>query len=128
MPKVTITLSEEIWKWWKDNPWINLSQLAERELNRIRTLEERVLGTCPKCGNLFDELYQHPHKGGNRVIELRLVFHFNRGTISLQHMIVIRIYLVSIHMRFFVILPICHYIFSKAIYMRSNCTNTINKS
>ena len=40
MKKVTITLSEDIWKWWKDNPWINLSQLAER-----------VLGTCPKCGN-----------------------------------------------------------------------------
>lgn len=51
MKKVTITLSEEIWKWWKDNSWINLSQLAERELNRIRTLEERVLGTCPECGN-----------------------------------------------------------------------------
>lgn len=51
MKKVTITLSEEAWTWWKDNPWINLSQLAERELNRIKALEERVLGTCPKCGN-----------------------------------------------------------------------------
>ena len=51
MKKVTITLSEEAWKWWKDNPWINLSQLAERELNRIRALEERVQGTCPKCSN-----------------------------------------------------------------------------
>jgi tRNA(Ile2) C34 agmatinyltransferase TiaS len=51
MPKVTITLSKEIWEWWKKNPWINLSQLAERELLRIRTLEERVLGTCPRCGS-----------------------------------------------------------------------------
>ena len=51
MKKVTITLSDESWKWWKDNPWINLSQLAERELNRIKALEERVLGTCPECGN-----------------------------------------------------------------------------
>ena len=50
MKKVTITISDEIWKWWKDNPWINLSQLAERELSRIRALEERVLGTCPECG------------------------------------------------------------------------------
>jgi tRNA(Ile2) C34 agmatinyltransferase TiaS len=51
MPKVTITLGEDIWKWWKKNPWINLSQLAERELKRIRMLEERVLGNCPKCAN-----------------------------------------------------------------------------
>ena len=52
MKKVTITLNEEIWQWWKDNPWINLSQLAERELNRLKILEERVLGNCPKCGNI----------------------------------------------------------------------------
>jgi ribosomal protein S27AE len=51
MRKVTITLSDDAWKWWKDNTWINLSQLAERELNRLRMLEERVLGTCPKCGS-----------------------------------------------------------------------------
>ena len=51
MKKVTITLSDEAWKWWKDNAWINLSQLAERELNRLRMLEERVLGNCPECGN-----------------------------------------------------------------------------
>lgn len=50
MPKVTIALSENIWKWWKDDPWINLSQLVERELKRIKYLEERTLGTCPKCG------------------------------------------------------------------------------
>lgn len=51
MKKVTITLSDTIWSWWKNNPWINLSQLAERELNRIKMLEERVLGTCPECGS-----------------------------------------------------------------------------
>ena len=51
MKKVTITLDEKVWDWWKKNSWINLSQLAERELKRIRTLEERVLGTCPKCGS-----------------------------------------------------------------------------
>ena len=51
MKKVTITISDETWKWWKDNSWINLSQLAEKELNRLRMLEERVLGTCPKCGS-----------------------------------------------------------------------------
>ena len=51
MKKVTITLNEEVWKWWKDNTWINLSQLAERELLRLKALEERVLGTCPKCGS-----------------------------------------------------------------------------
>lgn len=50
MKKVTITLSDEVWQWWKDNSWINLSQLAEKELNRIRALEERVLGICPECG------------------------------------------------------------------------------
>jgi len=49
--RVTITLDDDIWKWWKKNPWINLSQLADRELRRIRALEERVLGTCPECGN-----------------------------------------------------------------------------
>ena len=49
--EVTITISDEIWKWWKKNPWINLSQLTERELMRLRILEERVLGTCPKCGS-----------------------------------------------------------------------------
>jgi len=51
MPKVTITLSDEIWQWWKDNSWINLSQLAEKELTRLRALEERVLGVCPTCGS-----------------------------------------------------------------------------
>ena len=51
MKKVTITLNDETWKWWKENLWINLSQLTERELNRLKALEERVLGTCPKCGN-----------------------------------------------------------------------------
>ena len=50
MPKVTITLSDEMWGWWKENGWINLSQLAEKELKRLRTLEERVIGNCPKCG------------------------------------------------------------------------------
>lgn len=49
MKKVTITLSDEVWQWWKDNSWINLSQLAEKELCRIRELEDRVLGTCPEC-------------------------------------------------------------------------------
>jgi tRNA(Ile2) C34 agmatinyltransferase TiaS len=51
MKKVTITIDDDVWKWWKKNPWINLSQLAERELRRIRELEERELGVCPKCGN-----------------------------------------------------------------------------
>jgi len=51
MKKVTITLNDDIWNWWKKNPWINLSQLTERELHRIRSLEERTLGICPKCGN-----------------------------------------------------------------------------
>jgi len=51
MKKVTITLNDDVWKWWKKNSWINLSQLSERELIRLRTLEERVLGTCPKCGS-----------------------------------------------------------------------------
>ena len=35
MKKVTITLNKNIWQWWKDNAWINLSQLAERELTRL---------------------------------------------------------------------------------------------
>jgi ribosomal protein S27AE len=51
MPKVNITLSQEIWEWWKANQWINLSQLAEKELWRLRRLHERSLGNCPKCGN-----------------------------------------------------------------------------
>ena len=51
MKKVTITLNDDIWQWWKDNSWINLSQLTERELTRLKILEERVLGNCPKCGN-----------------------------------------------------------------------------
>ncbi|UCF07247.1 MAG: hypothetical protein JSW28_06225 [Thermoplasmata archaeon] len=51
MPKVSITLSEEMWQWWQANKWINLSQLAERELKRLRILEERSLGNCPSCGN-----------------------------------------------------------------------------
>ena len=51
MKKVTITLNDKIWKWWKKNPWINLSQLAEKELKRLKSLEERVLGTCPNCGS-----------------------------------------------------------------------------
>jgi len=51
MKKVTITISDDVWDWWKKNPWINLSQLTERELQRIRALEERVLGTCPECGS-----------------------------------------------------------------------------
>jgi hypothetical protein len=51
MPKVSITLSEDMWEWWQANKWINLSQLAERELRRLRTLEERNLGNCPSCGN-----------------------------------------------------------------------------
>ena len=50
MPKVTISLSDDIWVWWKDNAWINLSQLTERELRRLKTLEERVHGNCPRCG------------------------------------------------------------------------------
>jgi ribosomal protein S27AE len=52
MKKVTITLNDDIWQWWKDNAWINLSQLAERELTRLKILEERVLGNCPKCSNV----------------------------------------------------------------------------
>lgn len=51
MKKVTITLDDNIWKWWKKNPWINLSQLTEKELRRLKALEERVLGTCPQCGS-----------------------------------------------------------------------------
>jgi tRNA(Ile2) C34 agmatinyltransferase TiaS len=52
MKKVTITLNDKIWKWWKNNSWINLSQLTERELKRLKNLEERVLGNCPKCGGV----------------------------------------------------------------------------
>lgn len=55
MKKVTITIDDDIWEWWKDNTWINLSQLAERELKRLKALEERVLGTCPDCGS--EKLY-----------------------------------------------------------------------
>ncbi len=58
MPKVNITLTQDIWKWWKDNRWINLSKLLEKELWRLRRAEEihegaRVLGmgNCSKCGN-----------------------------------------------------------------------------
>jgi len=51
MKKVTITINDDIWEWWKNNAWINLSQLAEKELKRLKMLEERVLGTCPECGN-----------------------------------------------------------------------------
>ena len=51
MPTVTITFSDEAWTWWKENGWINLSQLAEKELRRLKNLEERVLGNCPKCGS-----------------------------------------------------------------------------
>jgi len=51
MKKVTITLNDEVWDWWKKNSWINLSQLAEKELKRLRALEERVLGICPECGS-----------------------------------------------------------------------------
>jgi ribosomal protein S27AE len=51
MKKVTITLNDDIWEWWKNNSWINLSQLAEKELKRLKILEERVLGTCPECGS-----------------------------------------------------------------------------
>ena len=58
MPKVNITLNQDIWQWWKANRWINLSQLMEKELWRIRRIEEihqgaRDIGmdSCPKCGN-----------------------------------------------------------------------------
>jgi len=58
MPKVNITLDQEIWHWWKANRWINLSKLLEKELWRIRRMEEihrgtmdQGLGNCPKCGN-----------------------------------------------------------------------------
>ncbi|MDP6155179.1 MAG: hypothetical protein QGH39_07365 [Candidatus Thermoplasmatota archaeon] len=51
MPKVNITLSKEIWGWWKENGWINLSKLAGKELKRLRSLYERDLGICPVCGN-----------------------------------------------------------------------------
>lgn len=58
MPKVNITLTKDIWQWWKDNRWINLSKLMEKELWRLRRMEEfrnasNNPGTenCPKCGN-----------------------------------------------------------------------------
>ena len=58
MPKVNITLNQDIWQWWKANRWINLSQLLEKELWRIRRMEEihqgardLGMGNCPKCGN-----------------------------------------------------------------------------
>ncbi len=58
MPKVNITLSQDIWQWWKANRWINLSQLLEKELWRLRRMEEIHQGTidtgvgnCPQCGN-----------------------------------------------------------------------------
>ncbi len=71
MKKVTITLNENIWQWWKDNAWINLSQLAERELTRLKILEERVLGNCPKCGN--DKL----HFNGNTYICTKCGYKYN---------------------------------------------------
>jgi len=58
MPKVNITLEKDIWQWWKDNRWINLSKLLEKELWRLRRMEEihqeklgPATGNCPKCGN-----------------------------------------------------------------------------
>ena len=58
MPKVNITLSQDIWEWWKANRWINLSQLMEKELWRLRRMEElhqgvqsTGQGNCPKCGS-----------------------------------------------------------------------------
>jgi len=58
VPKVNITLSQDIWEWWKANRWINLSQLLEKELWRIRRMEEvhqgvreQGMGNCPECGN-----------------------------------------------------------------------------
>jgi tRNA(Ile2) C34 agmatinyltransferase TiaS len=58
MPKVNITLNDDIWKWWKENRWINLSGLLEKELWRLRRMEEIHhgaqdvgLGNCPKCGS-----------------------------------------------------------------------------
>ena len=58
MPKVNITLKQDIWEWWQANRWVNLSQLLEKELWRLRRMEElhqgaRDLGmeNCPKRGN-----------------------------------------------------------------------------
>ncbi len=58
MPKVNITLSQEIWEWWQANRWVNLSQLLEKELWRIHRMEaaryggaDAALGGCPRCGN-----------------------------------------------------------------------------
>jgi hypothetical protein len=58
MPKVNITLSKDIHLWWKANRWVNLSQLLEKELWRLRRMEEihqgtsdLGTGTCPRCGN-----------------------------------------------------------------------------
>jgi len=58
MPKVNITLTDDIWTWWKANRWINLSKLLEKELIRIKRLEEiqqgnvnQGMGSCPNCGN-----------------------------------------------------------------------------
>ena len=58
MPKVNITLSQDIWEWWQDNRWVNVSQLVEKELWRIRRMDEasresgeNEVGNCPKCGN-----------------------------------------------------------------------------
>jgi len=53
MPKVTITISDEMWEWWQRNKWINLSQLADRELRRMRSIDENNarVGGCPTCGH-----------------------------------------------------------------------------
>ena len=59
MPKVNITLNKDIWEWWKENRWINLSKLLEKELWRIRRAEEAhrrapgetPTGNCPVCGD-----------------------------------------------------------------------------
>jgi len=55
---VNITLTKDIWTWWKENRWINLSGLLEKELWRLRRAEEihegarsLGMGNCPKCGN-----------------------------------------------------------------------------
>ena len=45
MKKVTITISDDIWEWWKDNPWINLSQLAERSLMAVISLSKDLQDT-----------------------------------------------------------------------------------
>ena len=58
MPKVNITLGQDVWQWWEANRWINLSQLLEKELWRLRRMEEAPrdnrgpgVGNCPECGN-----------------------------------------------------------------------------